>query len=53
MVFPMAGDNKEGKRKFSRHAFVVGEGTALAGGDLTAVTPSKAGRFNSEAEYGN
>jgi protein NrfC len=34
----MAGDNKIDKKKFSRRDFVLGSGTALAGGALTAVT---------------
>jgi protein NrfC len=38
----MARENKERTKKFSRRAFVVGSGTALAGGALTAVTPSRA-----------
>lgn len=37
----MAGDKKEGKKSLSRRAFVVGGGTALAGGALAVVTPSK------------
>ena len=43
----MAGDNKavpekSAKKKFSRRAFVVGSGTALAGGALTVVAPNTA-----------
>lgn len=41
----MAGDNKTDtaeKKKFSRRAFVVGSGTALAGGALSAVSGASA-----------
>ena len=42
----MAGDKKTvpekaEKKKFSRRDFVVGSGTAIAGGALTVVAPSK------------
>jgi len=37
----MAGEKKD-KKKFSRRDFVVGSGTVLAGGALTAVAPAKA-----------
>jgi protein NrfC len=35
----MAGEKKKEEKKFSRRAFVVGSGTVLAGGALTAVAP--------------
>jgi protein NrfC len=49
----MAGDSKEGKKKVSRRAFVVGGGTALAGGAFAALTPSKAlgSSASAKAEY--
>ncbi len=49
----MARDNKEANNKFSRRAFVVGSGTALAGGAVALVTPSKAlgSSATSKSEY--
>ncbi len=52
----MAGETKTApekaeKKKFSRRDFVVGGGTVLAGGALTAVTPQNAAAAPKAADY--
>jgi protein NrfC len=47
----MAGDKKKEEKKFSRRDFVVGSGTAIAGGALAAIAPATPAEAAEEKSY--